>query len=120
MQSGLDFVRKNLAYLFIVFGVVWVVAAFLAGSTLALWPAVALVVAGLLKKVRPNTRLSIAWGPAAAILGLVLCAYQVYAAIPLLTGDFATIAVASLVIFLVLGLGHVYLAVASYSSAPVK
>jgi hypothetical protein len=120
MQSALDFVRKNLAYTFVIFGVIWVAVAFLAGSLLVLWPAVACMGAGVLMKVRPSTRLSIAWGPAAAILGLLLCAYQVYQAIPLLTGAFVTVASASVVIFLLLGLGHVYLAFASYSAAPAK
>jgi len=120
MQSAFGFVRRNLAYAFVVLGLVWLVIAYLAGSPLTLWPAVACLAAALLIKVRPSSRLSIAWGPAAAILGLLLCAYQVYEAIPLLTGAFVTVASASAVVFFLLGLGHAYVAYASYSAAPVK
>ncbi|MDG6902146.1 MAG: hypothetical protein JRM80_09330 [Nitrososphaerota archaeon] len=120
MQSALSFLRKNLAYTFVLFGAVWVVIAFLTGSALVLWPAVACVAAGLLIRVKPSSRLSEAWGPSAAVLGFVLCVYQVYAAILLLGGSFVTVAASSLVIFLLLGLGHMYLAFASYSAESVK
>lgn len=120
MQSALGKVRKNLAYVFVLFGIIWVAVAFLAGSLLVLWPAAACIAAGLLIKMRPSSRLSIAWGPAAAILGLLLCAYQVYAAAMLVSGAFVTVAGASVVIFFILGLGHLYLAFASYSSSPAK
>ncbi len=120
MQSALASVRKNLAYVFVLFGIIWVAVAFLAGSLLVLWPAVACVAAGVLIKMRPSSRLSIAWGPAAAILGLLLCAYQVYAAVMLLSGAFVTVASASVVAFLILGIGHLYLAFASYSAPVVK
>jgi hypothetical protein len=120
MQSAFSFVRKNLAYTFVVFGAIWVVIAFLAGSALVLWPAVACVVAGILLRAMPGSRLAIAWGPAAAILGLLLCAYQVYAAIPLLTGAFVMVASVSVVVFFLLGLGHAYLAFASYTTSQAK
>jgi hypothetical protein len=120
MQSALATVKKNLGYVFVVFGIIWVAIAFLAGSLLVLWPAVALAAAGVLIKLRPKWRLSIAWGPAAAILGLLLCGYQVYEAAMLVSGTFVTVASASVVLFFILGLGHLYLAFASYSSSPAK
>ena len=120
MQSAVSFVKKNLAYVFIVFGVVWVAVAYLAGSALVLWPAVACVAAGVLLRLKPNSRLSTAWPPSAAALGLLLCAYQAYVAATLLLGAFAVIASASLVVFVLLGLGHLYLVVASYSATSVK
>ena len=120
MQSALGSVRKNLAYVFVLFGVIWVAIAVVTGSLLVLWPAVACVAAGLLIKARPSSRLSLAWGPSAAILGLLLCAYQVYEAVLLLSGAFVMVASTSVVIFFLLGIGHLYLAFASYSSSPVK
>lgn len=119
MQSALSLVKKNLAYAFVIFGAIWVAIALLAGSALVLWPAVACFAAGVLMRVRPGSRLSIAWGPSAAILGLLLCAYQAYVAVTLLSGSFVTIASLSVVVFVLLGLGHLYLAVSSYS-APVR
>lgn len=120
MQPALSFLRKNLAYTFVLFGAIWVVIAFLAGSGLVLWPAVACAAAGALMKAKPSSRLSTAWGPSAAVLGLLLCAYQVYAAIPLLTGAFVAVASASVVLFFVLGVGHLYLAFASYAASSVR
>jgi hypothetical protein len=120
MESASALIRKNLAYAFVVFGLIWLGIALLAGSALILWPAVACGVGGVLLKLRPSSRLAAAWAPAAALLGLLLCAYQVYAAVPLLSGAFITIASTSTSLFVILGLGHVYLAYASYSSGPVK
>lgn len=120
MQSALASVRKNIAYAFAVIGAIWVVIAFLVGSGLVLWPAVACVAAAVLLKVWPGSLLSIAWGPAAAVLGLLLCAYQVYEAVLLLFGAFAMIAGASVVLFFLLGIGHAFLAYASYSGVSVK
>lgn len=120
MQSPLASVRKNLAYVFVIFGVIWLVLAYLNGSGLTLWPAAACLVAAVFIKLRPNSGLTNAWGPAASILGLVLCGYQVYQAIPLLTGAFVVVASVSLVVFLLLGLGHAYLAYASRSQPQVK
>jgi hypothetical protein len=120
MQSALSGVRKNLAYAFVIFGLVWVFVAYLTGSLLVIWPAAACIVAGVLIKLMPSSRITIAWGPSAAILGLLLCAYQVYVAVQLLTGAFVTIATMSIVVFFILGVGHAYLAFASYSSPQVK
>lgn len=117
MQSAASAVRKHLSYVFIVFGLVWVGIAFLAGSVFVLWPAVACGVGGVLLKAMPSSRLTLAWAPAASMLGLLLCGYQVYEAIPLLSGAFVTVAGASAALFLLLGLGHVYLAYASYSAS---
>jgi len=116
MQSATSFVKKNLAYVFVLFGVVWVAIAFLAGSALVLWPAVACMAAGVLMKFRPGSRLSLAWAPSAAILGLLLSAYQAYVAVTLLSGAFVAIASATVAVFIILAVFHLYLAVASYST----
>jgi len=120
MQSALSLVRKNLAYVFVVFGVIWIAVAFVAGSALVIWPAAACIAAGVLLRVRPSSKITMAWGPSAAILGLLLCSYQAYAAIMLLSGAFVTVASVSAAVFVLLGLGHVYLAFASYTGPAVK
>lgn len=120
MQSAFSAVRKYLSYLFILFALIWVGIAFLAGSVFVLWPAVACGVGGVLLKAMPGSRLTVAWAPAASLLGLILSAYQVYEAIPLLSGAFATVASASAALFFLLGVGHVYLAYASYSAGSAR
>lgn len=120
MQSVLGKARNNLAYVFVLFGLIWVALAYVTGSLLVLWPAAACVVAGALIRIWPSSRISTAWAPAAAILGLLLCSYQVYEAVMLLSGAFVTVASISVVIFLLLGIGHLYLAFATYSPPSVK
>jgi hypothetical protein len=120
MQSVGPAVRRNLGYVFILFGLIWAAVAFASGSVYVLWPALACGVGGVLLKMRPASRLTIAWAPAASLLGLVLSAYQVYSAVPLLSGEFVTIAGASVALFLVLGLGHAYLAYESHAASQVK
>jgi len=120
MQSAGSAIRKNLGYVFILFGFVWAAIAFVSSSVYVLWPAFACWAGGGLLKVIPDNRLTTAWTPAAAVLGLILSSYQVYQALPLLSGAFVTIAGASVALFSVLGLGHAYLAYASYTEGSVK
>lgn len=120
MQSVASFARRNLAYVFFVFALIWLGIAALAGSALILWPVLACGASGVFLKFTPASALAAAWPTASALMGLFLCGYQVYVAAPLVSGAFTTIAAISVVAFLVLGLGHVYLAYASLPAKPVK
>jgi hypothetical protein len=102
-------IRANLAYLFLVAGVLWFGIIYLTSSLLILWPAVACVVGGLLLKLVADNKISNIWAISSALLGFILAAYQAVAAVPLLVGAFSIIAIASLVLFLVFAVLHLFL-----------
>lgn len=117
MPSPLSGLRKNAAYAYIAVGLVWLAIAYYEQSALLLWPVVAMVVGGVLLKVRPGKRLTWAWVVSAAVLGLVLALYQAYVAAPLVVGQTSMIAEVSLSVFALFGLAHVLLAYAGSGAA---
>jgi hypothetical protein len=117
MPSPLSALRKNAAYAYVVVGAVWLAIAYYEQSALLLWPVVAMVVGGVLLKVRPGWRLTWAWVVSAAVLGLVLAFYQVYVAAPLVMGQASMIAEVSLSVFALFGLVHILLAYAGSGPA---
>ena len=108
-------VRRYLPYAFIAAGVAWLAIIATGASFLLLWPAALSILSGIILKWKPGGRLSSALSRATALYGIVLAAYQVYVALPLLVGIFATIAALSVVSFLVLA---VYNVVLLYGSIP--
>jgi hypothetical protein len=116
LQSVSSALRGNLAYVFVVVGLVWLSLVVLTHSMLVVWPVLAFLVGGGLLKLRPGSNLTNAWASAAALMGLALSAYQVYVAAPLLVSGFAAIAGASVVVFVVFGLFQLYLLAVSYSA----
>lgn len=87
-------------------GAVWLGLSVYLGSYYVLWPAVALVLAGVLLRLRPGARLSWAWSKSATVLGMLLAAYIAYAAWPFTGGVFSTTAVITLAAFAVLAVVH--------------
>ncbi len=120
MKSAASLARRNLAYLFVVFALVWLGIAAITGSLLVLWPVLACAASGALLKLRPASGLTASLPTASAAMGLFLSAYQVYVATPLLAGAFSVIAGISVASFVVFGIGHLYLAYASLPSKQAK
>lgn len=115
MQVLAGRLSSNLPYLFIVVGVVWLGFAFLTSSYLLLWPVLACVISGVLLRTSPASNITAAWAGASALMGLVLSAYQAYVASSLVGGQLAEVAWASMAVFVVFALVHLYLLVASSS-----
>jgi hypothetical protein len=116
MLPLLETVKRNLAYLLLAAGVIWLAALFATSSVLLLWPAAACFASGALLKVRREDRFSAAWVSSSAIMGLVLSAYQSYAATLLISGEFVSIASISLVAFLAFAILHAILLYANVRS----
>ncbi len=116
MQPISAVLKSNLAYVFIVVGLVWLGLVVLTDSALVLWPVGACLISGALLKLRSGSNLTTAWTSASALMGLALSAYQVYIAVPLVIGNFAAIAGASVVAFVVFGIFQLYLFAVSYSA----
>jgi hypothetical protein len=109
MLSPMGPIRANLAYLFLVAGVIWFGLIYLTSSLLILWPAVACVVGGLLLKLVADNKISNIWAISSALLGFILAAYQAVAAVPLLIGAFSIVAITSLVLFFIFAILHLFL-----------
>ena len=77
----------------------------------------ACLAAGLLLRFRPDLRVTEAWARASAVLGLVLSAYQVSAALPLLSGTSSTVTVIAVGAFSVFAAVHVFLL---WAGSPIK
>lgn len=107
--------KRNVSYLFLAAGLLWLVALYATSSVLILWPAMACIVSFVLLKVLPDQRLSFAWVMASGVLGFVLSAYQVYVSLTFLIGPFGTVAAVSLVVFLVFAVYHLFLMYAERS-----
>ncbi|MDA4124137.1 MAG: hypothetical protein OK438_01610 [Thaumarchaeota archaeon] len=114
MSRILDALRVNVAYAFLAVGVVWLTVAYLS-SWFVLWPVFTCLVAGILLRVRPTTRLTWAWATASAVLGLLLSGYAAYANVPLVGGPFSTIAELSLAGFGAFAVVHFLILYAAYS-----
>jgi hypothetical protein len=109
MPKILDLFVANGSYFFIAVGVIWLAIAFLAGSSLILWPVVACIAGGIMLREWPSGRFTWAWCVATAVMGLLLAAYQVYAWLSFLGGAFSTLATLSTAGFAVLAVIHVLL-----------
>lgn len=109
--------KRNVAYLFLAAGVLWLGALYATSSILILWPAVACIVSFALLKVLPEQRISAAWVMASGLLGFLLSGYQAYVAATFLTGPFASVAAVSLVVFFVFALYHLFLMYAGRSQS---
>ena len=122
MQSPFGLVKDRAPFAYVAVGIVWLALALYVGSALLLWPVAVLLLGAGMMWYRPGERVTWAWAIAAAFLGLVMCGYQAYVALPLLSGGFGTIAGASLVVFVVLGLAHLMLGYAGngWKQAPAK
>jgi len=112
--------KSYLVYEFIAVGILWVVAAVYVDRAVVLWPALTCIAAGALLKLWPSGRLSWAWASASALLGFMVSGYQVYVALPLISGVFSTVAVESLVAFAVFAVAHIVLFYTGYSPAATK
>ncbi|HUI86006.1 MAG TPA: hypothetical protein VLY21_02480 [Nitrososphaerales archaeon] len=109
MPKILGLLVANGSYFFIAVGVIWLAIAFLAGSSLILWPVVACIAGGIMLREWPSGRFTWAWCVATAVMGLLLAAYQVYAWLSFLGGAFSTLATLSTAGFAVLAVIHVLL-----------
>lgn len=92
MPSPLDLLKENVAYFFVVVGVVWLGVTFFAGSYLLLWPTATCLVAGGLFKALPGRRVTWAWGVSTAVLGLLVGVDQIHAWYPYIGGAFTALA----------------------------
>jgi hypothetical protein len=109
----------NSAYAFVVIGVAWLGVAVLTGSALVLWPVVACLAGGFQLKLWPSGRMTWAWAISSAVMGFLICVYQVYAWFGFLGGAFSTLAAASVAGFLVLAMAHVFLLYAGMAKPKV-
>jgi hypothetical protein len=112
-----DILKSNLAYEFIVVGVVWAIAAVGLGLVLVLWPVLTCLAAGLLLMFLPSGRITWPWATSSAILGFLVSAYQAYVAIPLVSSAFSLVATETLAGFAFFALVHLVLLYSGYSPA---
>ena len=119
MSKVFGTLRSNVAYAFLAVGAVWLGVALNLHSYIALWPVLTCFLSGVLLRMRPGDRLTWAWTSSSAVLGLLLSAYQAYAAVPLLGGTFSSVASISLGGFAVFALAHLVLLYAG-NSAPAQ
>lgn len=109
--------KSNLAYEFIVVGIIWTVIAIGLGLALVLWPALTCLLAGLLLKFLPSTRITWPWATSSAVLGFLVSAYQVFVAVPFVGGTFSLVGVETLAGFALFALVHLVLLYSAYSPA---
>lgn len=117
MPKVSDILKSNVAYEFMVIGVVWAVVAVWLGLVMVLWPALTCLAAGLLLKFLPSGRLTWAWATSSAILGFLVSAYQAYVAIPFISSAFSSVATETLAGFALFALVHIVLLYSGYSPA---
>ncbi len=103
------FLREYSPYLFWVIAAVWAVVGVDGRSVLMAWPVVACALSGVLLEFKPGWRVTFSWAASTAVMGLLICVYQVYAWSPLLAGDFSALAASTLGAFAVLAVVHVFL-----------
>ncbi len=122
MPKVLDILKSNLAYDFIVVGVAWAVVAVGLGLILVSWPALTCLVAGLLLKFRPSTRITGPWATSSSVLGFLVSAYQAFVAVPFVSGIFSLVGIETLVGFVLFALVHLVLLYFAFLPAgePVK
>jgi len=113
MISG--FLKSYLPYEFTAAGIVWAVVTFYLGLAIILWPTITCIGAGVLLKSFPSGRLTWSWTISSAVLGLLLCSYQAYAAIPFAVGAFSDVALETLGAFIIFAIVHIMLLYGSYT-----
>ena len=116
MAGITEAVKKYLAYIFIVLGIVWVAIILTGGALLLLWPALTSIVSGALLLLRPERKFSRALAKASALYGVLLAGYQAYVAAPLLGSLFSTFATYSVASFAAIALLYLALLYASFGS----
>jgi len=116
MAGITEAVKKYLAYIFIVLGIVWVGIILAGGALLLLWPAVTSILSGVLLFFRPERKFSRALAKASALYGVLLAGYQAYVAAPLLGSLFSTFATYSVASFAAIALLYLALLYASFGS----
>jgi hypothetical protein len=116
MADVTGFVKKYLAYLFILLGLVWVGVIVSGAANILLWPALTSILSGVLLLVRPEGNFSTALSRASALYGVLLAGYQAYVAIPLLGSVFSTFAASSFASFGVVTVVYLALLYASLSA----
>lgn len=109
MSSVLGTLKENVAYFFILVGVIWIGVTALTGAYLLVWPVIACIVAGVLQKFFPEMRLTWPWSVSAALLGLMVGVDQLHAWFPYLTSPFSTIAGEAVGLFAALLVVHAVL-----------
>ncbi|HUI86846.1 MAG TPA: hypothetical protein VLY21_06800 [Nitrososphaerales archaeon] len=118
MLPFLEPAKRNVSYLFLAAGVLWLGALYATTSLLILWPAVACIASFLFLRFLPQERISYAWVLASGFLGFLLSGYQAYAAATFLGGPFASVAAVSLVLFFIFALYHLFLMYAGRVKPP--
>jgi len=112
-----EILKANLAYEFVAVGLVWVAVAVALGLAIVLWPALTCIAAGAMLRLIPADRLTWSWATSSAVLGFLVCGYQVYASIGFLSGAFSAVAVETLAAFLVFAAVHATLFFFGYRPA---
>jgi hypothetical protein len=120
MAGVREAVKKYLAYIFILLGIVWVAIILTGGAALLLWPALTSILSGALLLLRPEMKFSRALAKASALYGVLLAGYQAYVAIPLLGSLFSTFGTYSAASFTVIALLYLAILYASFSSPGAK
>jgi hypothetical protein len=110
-----DILESNLAYEFVAVGITWTVIAAVLGLVLVLWPAITCLVAGLLLKFLPSTRITLPWATSSAVLGLLVSAYQAFVAAPFVGGTFSSVGVETLAGFALFAFVHLVLLYLAHS-----
>jgi hypothetical protein len=105
----LETLKKNLPFLFVLAGVIWLAVLYDTGSVLIVWPIVASFVSAGLLLLLPKRNITYAWVSATALLGFMLAGYQTYSAVTYLSGVFTAIASESIAAFFLFALLHAFL-----------
>ena len=116
MAGVTEAVKKYLAYIFLILGLVWSAIILTGGATLLLWPALTSILSGALLILRPERKFSRALAKASALYGVLLAGYQAYVAVPLLGSVFLTFGTYSVASFTVMALLYLALLYASFGS----
>lgn len=116
MPSFPALLRNNSPYAFIAVGLIWLAVAFIAGSTIILWPVVLCIASGLFLKMRPGQRITWAWATSSAAMGFIVSGYQAYYWVPLASGSLSSLAALSAGAFAVFAVAHVFLLYAGATS----
>jgi len=109
MLPFLEPAKRNVSFLFLAAGVLWLAVLAVTSSILILWPAVACILSFLLLRFVSGQTVSYAWAAASGLLGFLLSGYQTYVAVTFLSGPFYTVAAVSTVLFFIFAVYHLFL-----------
>ena len=112
-----EILKSNLAYEFVIAGIVWTVVAVGLGAVLILWPALTCFAAGFLLKFLPSTRITWPWATSSAVLGFLVSAYQAFVAVSFVSGAFSLVGIETLAGFALFALVNLVLLYFAYSPA---